>query len=252
MIYVCIPVYNEERTIGVLLWKIRRVMRQFGRDYVVWVYDDASTDETATVLRRYENVLPLKVIRGEERLGYARALEWLIREAAEDAVYPKRDVVVTLQGDFTEGPEHIVTLAKSIEGGADLVAGRASNVGAVPRPVRFSKWAAPILLRGTLRNAPVPDPLCGLRAYRVIVLRKALRDRSGPLVSAEGWAANLEMLRALAPHARRLAHVPVELRYDLRQRPSRVRPLSTLRSIAGVRRGGWDHKEVERTHERAG
>jgi len=247
LIYVCIPAHNEERTVGVLLWKIRRVMREFGRDYVVRVHDDASTDGTSEVLARYAKILPLTVVRSEERLGYAGALESLIRDVAAESAYPKRDVLVTLQGDFTEGPEHIVALAKAIEGGSDLVAGQATSVADPPRAVRFSRWAAPILLRGALASAPVPDPLCGLRAYRVIVLRKALRDRDGPLTKRQGWAANIELLRELVPHARRVSHLPVEVRYDLRQRVSRHRSLGTLRGLAGLRTLQWIQQEAEHT-----
>ncbi|NIQ52029.1 MAG: glycosyltransferase, partial [Gemmatimonadetes bacterium] len=53
MIYVCIPTHNEASTIGVLLWKTRNVLGEFGRDYRLVVHDDASTDETAEVLQRY-------------------------------------------------------------------------------------------------------------------------------------------------------------------------------------------------------
>ena len=247
MIHICIPAHNEEGTIGVLLWKIRRVMREFGRDYVVRVHDDASTDGTAEVLRRYQKVLPLHVSTSPSRQGYARSLETLIRTVAEESPYPKRDVVVTLQGDFTEGPEHIVSLAKAVEGGADLVAGNAADLGNPPRRIRLTRWAAPILLGRALNAAPVPDPLCGVRAYRVIVLRKALRSRDEPLTRREGWAANVEMLESLAPHARRLTHVPVEVRYDLRQRPSRHSPLGTLRGLLAVRTVRWDSDEPERT-----
>ncbi len=247
MIYVCIPAHNEERTIGVLLWKVRRVMQEFGRDYAVHVYDDASTDETAQVLARYETVLPLVVTRSEQRMGYAGALEALLREVASRSTYPKRDVLVTLQGDFTEGPENIVPLAKAIEGGADLVAGEGSSADTPPRAVRLSRWAAPILLGRALKGAPVPDPLCGVRAYRAIVIKKALRDRSGPLIHQSGWAANLELLKELAPHARRLSHVPVELRYDLRERPSRHKTLGTLRGLTRLRGTRWSPANREHT-----
>ena len=46
MIYITIPVHDEESTVGVLLWKIRNVMGEFGRDYEILVCDDASTDGT--------------------------------------------------------------------------------------------------------------------------------------------------------------------------------------------------------------
>ncbi len=47
MIYIGIPAHNEAQTIGVLLWRIRKVFQQFPREYELLVYDDASTDETA-------------------------------------------------------------------------------------------------------------------------------------------------------------------------------------------------------------
>jgi hypothetical protein len=74
-----------------------------------------------------------------------------------------------------------------------------------------------------------------MRAYRVIVLKKALRDRSEPLIQSDGWAANLELLGKLTPHARRISEVELEPRYDLRQRPSRFKPLRTLLSVARLR-----------------
>ncbi|NIQ55975.1 MAG: glycosyltransferase, partial [Gammaproteobacteria bacterium] len=49
MIYISIPAHNEERTAGVVLWKVRQVMSEFGRDYEVLFLDDASTDRTPDV-----------------------------------------------------------------------------------------------------------------------------------------------------------------------------------------------------------
>jgi len=102
LIYITIPVHNEEETVGVLLWKIRKTMADFGRDFEILVLDDASTDETPQVLERYSKVVPLTVVRSEQRLGHGRATERLLRQAARQTSYPKRDVAVTLQGDFTE------------------------------------------------------------------------------------------------------------------------------------------------------
>ena len=51
----------------------------------------------------------------------------------------------------------------------------------------------------------------------------------------EGWAANVELLSRLVPHARRIAEVPAEVRHDLRQRGSRFRPLSTLMGLMKLR-----------------
>lgn len=237
MIYITIPVHNEESTIGVLLWKIRNVMGEFGRDYEILVLDDASTDGTTEALRRYRRSLPLRVFPSDTRLGYAGALEVLIRKAVERAPYPKRDAIVTLQGDFTEHPENLVPLVKTLEGGADVVAGGLSAIqGGAPFPFRLARWAAPRILKSTLKDCPVSDPFSSLRIYRVIVLKKALRDLGdAPLIKMSGWAGNVELLDLAVHHARRVEEISLGLRYDIRTRKSRFRTLPTLRALNRLR-----------------
>jgi hypothetical protein len=148
---------------------------------------------------------------------------------------------VVLQGDFTERPEDVVGLVKVLEGGADIVAGHLepTEEHPVPRPVRLARRFGRLVLGGAWRSAPVSDPVSGLRAYRVIVLKKAYRDLDDGqrLVRGEGWAANLELLCELAPHARRIAEAPLEPRYDLQVRPSRFQALRTVVSLARLRGG---------------
>ena len=236
MIYVCIPVHDEAATVGVLLWKTRKVLNEFGRDFRLVVHDDASTDDTVQVLERYLRTLPLTILRSEQRIGYGRSVEALLRHVQAEAPYPKRDSAVVMQGDFTEDPGDIVSLVKIIEGGSDIVAGsRVQNGRPQPPGAKTVRWLTRSLLRGRLVGSPVTDPLGGMRAYRVIVLKKALRDRPEPLLLADGWAANLELLGQLIPHARRISEVQLEPRYDLRMRPSRFRPVRTLLSVARLR-----------------
>ena len=242
MIYVCIPAHNEERTIGVLLWKIRKVMHEFGRDYEVLVLDDASSDGTATVLDRYRRVLPLRVLKEEHRVGYPGAVQRLLWEALDRTSYPKRDAAVLLQADFSESPDYIVPLLKALEGGADIVAGVVEENGRLaPRAVRWARRMAPWVLGRAYGGAPVSDPLSGFRAYRLIVLKKALTEfRGRPFLTTDGWASNVELLGLVAPYARRIAEAPFTLRYDVDGRPSRLSPIRTLRGLLRVRRERWE------------
>lgn len=237
MIYITIPVHDEESTIGVLLWKIRNVMGEFGRDYELLVHDDASTDGTAEVLRRYRRSLPLRIFHSKERLGYAASLERLLREAVSRAPYPKRDAIVTLQGDFSEHPDGLVPLVKTLEGGADVVAGKlVQTEDRLPFPFRFARWAAPKILGSSLKECPVSDPFFGYRIYRVIVLKKALRDLGDrPLLNNPGWAANVELLDLAVHYARRVEEVPLGLRYDIRGRKTRFRSIQTLMELSQIR-----------------
>jgi glycosyltransferase involved in cell wall biosynthesis len=236
LIYICIPAYNEAATVGVLLWKIRRVMSDFPRDYEILVLDDGSTDGTQDVLAPYARVLPVTVLRHEERRGYAAALERLIREAVGRATHPKRDMVVTLQADFTEAPEDIPALIRRLEGGADIVEATVTTEGMeAPRARRWSRRGLPWLLRGTRLPEGVRDPLSGFRAYRAFVLKKAVAQANGaPLLTTEGWAANVELLFAVAPHARRADSTEVARRYDRRQRETRFRAWDTAVDLWSV------------------
>lgn len=240
MVYICIPAYNEERTIGVVLWKIRQVMAEFGRDYQVLVVDDGSSDGTNDVMEPYARIMPLHVRRHERREGYGPSLEALLREAAERAPYMKRDVVVTLQADFTDEPDDIETLVKRIEGGADIVTGRVRLVpDETPWMIRWTRRAWHWLLRRNGSARVEGDYLSGFRAYRVVVLKKAFEEAGdGPLLATDGWAANAELLRKLEPHARRTEAVEVRVRYERHQRESRFRPLETSAELFRLLRGG--------------
>ena len=242
MIYVCIPAHDEAATIGVLLWKIRKVMGEFGRDYRILVHDDASSDDTVEVLERYRRALPLTILRSTERQGYGRSVEKLLRQASDLSPYPKRDCAVVLQGDFTENPEDMVSLVKIFEGGADIVAGHVEGMPeGVPDGMRWTRRLSGVFLRRLVRTAPVSDPFSGLRAYRVIVLKKAYRDMAEDqyLTTSDGWAANVELLGKLAAHARRIAEAPLTPRYDLRQRPSRFKAFPTFVSLFKLGGSVW-------------
>jgi len=248
VIYVCIPTHNEAETIGLLLWKTRDVLGEFGRDYMLVVHDDASDDQTAEVLKRYRGAVPLTVLRSEERIGYGRSVEKLLRYVRDEAPYPKRDCAVVIQGDFTETPDDMVSLVKILEGGADIVAGTLDEEDVADRKgVRLARWGARTFLRRVVGGAPVADPFAGFRAYRVIVLKKALRDRGDedPLIRSDGWAANVELLGELAPHARRIAETTLTPRFDLQRRPSRFRPWRTFVGLAKLPRSLWVAEEPE-------
>ena len=237
MVYICIPARNEESTIGVLLWKIRRVMADFGRDYEILVLDDGSTDDTRALLSSYRRVVPLRILNGKQRLGYSGATEELLREAVSRAEYPKRDVAVTLQADFSDDPAGVVPLMKTIEGGADIVsAAFEEEPPGLTRAARVTRWLARNWLRDTLSSAPVSEPLGGFRAYRIVVLKKMFAEAGeGRLALGEGWAGNLELLQRALPHARSVAEAIVEEPRNRRVRRSRFRAWRTLRGLRRAR-----------------
>ncbi len=222
MIYVCIPSYNEAPTVGLLLWKIRQVFAGFQREYQLLVLDDGSNDSTGEVLERYTRVLPLSVIRHQERRGYAESIEELLRLAVERTDRPKRDCAIIMHADFAHSPHFIPDLVRRIESGADIVIAQSKLEGEPSRIRRWIRRLAPHLLRGAVSVPGVTDVVSGFSVFRLVTLRNAFRGAPGRLLTTEGWAANAELYGRTARHARRVETISAVERRDLRQRESRV------------------------------
>jgi glycosyltransferase involved in cell wall biosynthesis len=247
MLHICIPTYNEAPTVGVLLWRIRKVFQEYSREYEVIVYDDGSTDGTAATLEPYCKVLPLTILHGEKQQGFGHALNALCADVSRRTKYPRRDAMVIMQGDFTDQPESLPELLKRFEGGADIVTterDRAAMPAAVRRLARVGPW----MMRPFVSAKDVADPFGSFRLYRISLLRDYAKSAAdAPLITTDGWAANLEMFLRLAPLARKIEKVAVAPRYDLRPRATRVRPFADAMGLyrAGRASRGWRRPVTE-------
>jgi glycosyltransferase involved in cell wall biosynthesis len=247
MLHICIPTYNEGPTVGVLLWRIRKVFQEYSREYEVVVYDDGSTDGTGATLEPYCKVLPLTILHGNERKGFGHALNALSAEVSRRTKYPRRDAMVVMQADFTDQPEALPELLKRFEGGADIVTTDRERA-MMPTPVRRLARVGPWMVRPAISGKEMTDPFSSFKLFRISLLRDYAKSSAGaPLITSDGWAANLEMFLKLAPLARKIEKVPVAPRYDLRPRESRVRPFADAMDLyrAGRAARGW-RKEVTR------
>jgi len=235
MIYVCLPSRDEASTLGLVLWKIRRVFEAIDREYQVLVADDGSTDDTAQVLERYGEVLPMIVIRHREPKGYAATVEALLRRALELTDRPKRDCAIVMHADYVHRPEHLADAVRAIDGGADVVIGECPSAPGLSGSHRLVRRFGARWLRSAVQVPGVRDPISGFVGFRLATLRHMLEHPEGRL-TCEGWASNAELLALAGAQARRVDTFPMTERHDQRERPSRIAPWSVARALVGSRR----------------
>ncbi len=106
---VVIPVFNERESLPLVVANIPRDLV----DEIV-VVDNGSTDDTPLVARG----LPVRLVR-EERRGYGSAC--LAGISALEASPP--EILVFLDGDYSDHPEELPRLTEAIAAGADLAIG---------------------------------------------------------------------------------------------------------------------------------
>jgi len=225
MIYVCIPVHNEVRTAGLVLWKVRQVFAAFPREYQLLVCDDGSTDGSSELLASYAKVLPMTVITHRERRGYARTLEELLQQALQRTDRPRRDCAIILHADFSHSPEDMEAMVRRLESGTDVVVAEGlPPASEIPSAQRLARSWAPRLLR----VPGVRDSVSGFIAVRLIVWRQARRTDGAPLLATDGWCANAELVARLAGHARSLETIPAGTHHVAVRRPPRTSPWRRL------------------------
>jgi glycosyltransferase involved in cell wall biosynthesis len=190
---VIIPVFNERESLPLVVADIPR-----DRVDEIIVVDNGSTDETARVAKD----LPVRLVR-EDRRGYGSAC--LAGIAAIEASPP--DVVVFLDGDYSDHPEEMPRLLDAIEGGCDLVIGSrvlgSREPGALLPQARFGNALACSLIR--LLYGHLYTDLGPFRAVAWDALRRLrMEDRTF------GWTVEMQ-IKALRT-ALVVAETPVSYR----------------------------------------
>jgi glycosyltransferase involved in cell wall biosynthesis len=207
MIYICVRTHNSARSVGLVLWKLRKVFEEFAREYHVLVLDDGSTDDTLERLEAYQGALPMTVTTQTPTAGYGRALEVLLRDAADRTDRPKRDLAITLPADFSVSPAVIPDVIRSFESGADVIVTETVE-GEEALGRRIVRRVAPWLLRPGVVIPGVRDYTSGVCGIRLIALRNWFKADPAPMLTSGGPSAFAELLARVAGHARQVVALP--------------------------------------------
>jgi polyprenyl-phospho-N-acetylgalactosaminyl synthase len=146
-ITILIPAFNEEKTIGEVITRVKRICKA-----EIIVIDDASTDNTAKIAKENGAI----VARNQSRMGPSVAVRRGIKEA-------HGTLIVTIDADLDHLPEDIPKLLVLAEKGFDIVIGKRS---------KLPRMSERVLSLFTNRLISIKDPLSGFRVYNSRIFSK--------------------------------------------------------------------------------
>ena len=204
-LFIQIPVFNEEVSIGEVLLGIPKTISGFDSTAVT-VINDGSTDNTLDVVRGHgvEHIVNLAINKG---LGAA------FRKGLNYALANGADVIVNLDGDNQYSAQDITKIVTPIlENRADVVVGNRQLrlVPGYPLYKLISQSIGNFLVYAVF-HAKIDDATSGFRALN----KDAARILAEKLTN--DYTYTLESLCVLLRQKMRVMFIPVNIKYPTRQ-----------------------------------
>ena len=234
-IAIFVVAYNAVTTLTQVLDRIPQGVRQQIEE--VYVFDDASSDDTYLVGRGYKEVTgwdKLKIFRNEANLGYGGNQ----KQGYHYAIQQGFDIVVLLHGDGQYAPEVMSDLLEPlIEGRADAVFGSrmiqkgGARKGGMPL---YKLWGNRVLTsyQNRLTGANLSEWHSGYRAYRVEALKALALHQN-----TNDFHFDTEIILQLLDQGFRIEEVPIPVYYG-----DEVCYVNGMRYAKDVVRTVWDYK----------
>lgn len=222
-IKVIIPAFNEEASIGKVIAEIPKNVSE------IIVVNNTSSDQTEAVAKKAGATVLTEANMG---YGYAclKGLDYL------SSLESKPDIVVFLDGDYSDYPEELTKIVKPIiEQDIDFVIGardkRLREKGSMTFPQIFGNWLATTLMRLFFR-AQFTDlgPFRAIKYSKLLALQ--MEDKT------YGWTVEMQ-LKVLRKN---FTYVEVPVRYKNRIGVSKISGNLKAAIKAGIKILSWIFK----------
>jgi glycosyltransferase involved in cell wall biosynthesis len=222
-IKVIIPAYNEEKAIANVIKEIPNIVSE------IIVISNNSTDNTIKVATEAG-----ATVLSENRKGYGYACLKGMEYISNQEIKP--DIIVFLDGDYSDYPEDLSQLiAPIVKDNIDFVVGsRVARLrekhSMTPQQV-FGNWLATTLMK-TFFNATFTDlgPFRAIKYEKLVALQ--MEDKT------YGWTVEMQ-LKVLK---QKMSYVEIPVRYKNRIGVSKVSGTIKGSIMAGVKIIGWIFK----------
>jgi len=234
IVYVVLPVYNEEARIASLLDHVDEALEDAAMPYRVILVDDGSRDSTRDIVRACAARMPIRLMEHEVNLGMGATIRDGLVAAAESA--GGRDIIVTMDADDTHAPGLILRMVRMISEGHDVVIASRYRAGSrcvgVPLFRQALSYGASWIFRLVFPTRGVRDFTCGYRAYRARVVRDALARYGESFL--DGFQCMVDILLKLRRMNLIFGEVPFILRYDYKEGGSKMNVSRTVMATLGL------------------
>ena len=235
-IFYILPSYNESENIKPLLDKFNKFYKNKNNFIQIVFVDDGSTDNSLNILsklrKKIASKIKIKILKHKKNLGLGMALKTGFRYSLNRA--KNKDVIITMDTDNSHTIELSYSLAKKIiYGKKDIVIAsryiKNSKIKGLQMSRKFLSSAAAILFKIFYPIKNVKDYTSGFRAFRVIKIKKIIKNNSN-FFSETGFSASVDILLKLYPFRNQLNfyELPINLRYDLKKGKSKMKIIKTV------------------------
>jgi dolichol-phosphate mannosyltransferase len=142
------------------------------------------------------------------------------------------DVIIVMDADDTHDVQDISSMIDLVNAGADIaIASRFVSGGddsTAPMFRRMLSRGASLVFKTVLPVKEIEDFTSGYRAYRVELLRRAVRHWGERLIEEQGFACMVELLLKLRYLHPVIYETPLVLRYDRKQSKSKLKLARTM------------------------
>lgn len=231
MIFIVLPIYNEEENLRELIPEIRSSMK--GRDYKIIAVNDGSLDQSLEILKGLQNgdlLIESSYINMNVGAVFSAGINRALMESKND-----NDIVIIMEADQTSSTDALLQLISEINKRNDdiVIASRHIKGGQLVKfPLMrriYSGNASRFLRFFYYISEHVHDYTIFLRAYRVNILRKGVGyfGEFG-IIQSKGFVANAELLIKLSMLTDRISEIPFVYDYGKKKGKSKIKILSTI------------------------
>jgi glycosyltransferase involved in cell wall biosynthesis len=203
-ISVVIPVHNQEKTISVLLSRIKEILNSTSRSYEIVAVDDGSFDNTFGVLQKEEKLdSSMKVISYAPNRGKGYAVK-------TGVVQSSGNIVIFADGDLDISHDRIRDYITELENCDLVIASKMHPQSKVKAPLsrKFLSRVFNFLVRITI-GLKVKDTQSGLKAGKGSALRAIFR-----IMLVKRYAFDVELLTIASALNLKIKEMPVEINLD--------------------------------------